>query len=126
MRCCTFFVLLLCVLSTHQIEAVTVDDVELQDESLYDSDNHYYGGDLTVVNHSPHPMYASVSVIKQENVIVGINTGVVPLDPNQQQYLGRIQQSDPSKDWSYQTELSVRPDCDLPRENNSPKCSAQY
>lgn len=86
-----------------------VNGVELCDKPLYDVEHHYYGGDLTVVNYNPYSVYASVELIKKVNVRTNVKNDIIVVGPYDKAYVGRVQQVDPNKAWSYHAQLYAIP-----------------
>lgn len=103
------FILLVCCFSFGKVEAAAtptlVNGVELCDKPLYDIENHYYGGDLSVINYNPYAVYASVELVKKVNVRTNFKSSIIVLGPYEQAYVGRVQQADLNKSWSYHAEL---------------------
>lgn len=81
-----------------------VSDIEVVRVDLYDQTDHLYGADYYVRNRSDYPVYASLVLEKDENVIDGLADGYVYVGAWEDQYVGYVVQDDPYQpfEWSYQ------------------------
>lgn len=107
------FLFLLCCFSFCRAEATStptlVNGVQLCDKPLYDVENHYYGGDLYVINSNSYAVYTSVELVRQVNVRNNLKKDIIVLGPYDQAYVGRVQQADLNKSWSYHAQLYAIP-----------------
>lgn len=81
-----------------------VSDIEVVRVDLYDQTDHLYGADYYVRNRSDYPVYVSLVLAKDENVIDGLADGYVYVGAWEDQYVGYVVQDDPYQpfEWSYQ------------------------
>lgn len=104
-----FLLCCFCKLQAANSPSALVNGVELYDKPLYDVENHYYGGDLSIVNYNPYSVYASVELVKKVNVRTNVKNDIIVIGPYDKAYAGRVQQADLNKGWSYHAELYAVP-----------------